>query len=96
VSTPSNNTPSSSQPPSSGGLPSLSLSASSTNIRSGQSVTLSWQSRNTTACIGAGGWGGSKPLSGNQTVRPSKTTYYVLGCSGSAGGISRVVQIVVD
>jgi hypothetical protein len=96
VSVSANNTPSSPPPPTSGGALSVSLSASDTRIRSGQSVTISWSSKNATACIGAGHWGGSKPLSGSQVVRPTKTSYYVLGCSGTAGGISRVVQVIVN
>jgi hypothetical protein len=80
---------------SSGGIPSLSLSTSTTSISSGGSATLSWSSQDTTACVGAGGWSGTKPLSGNQTVRPLQTTLYILGCSGPRGGVSRVVQVVV-
>jgi hypothetical protein len=73
----------------------LSLSASSTSIRSGGSATLSWSSENATACVALGGWSGTRPLSGNRTVRPSQTTFYILGCSGQRGGVSRVVQVVV-
>jgi hypothetical protein len=71
------------------------LSTSTTSISSGGSATLSWSSQDTTACVGAGGWSGTKPLSGNQTVRPLQTTLYILGCSGPRGGVSRVVQVVV-
>jgi hypothetical protein len=75
--------------------PSLNLTASSTRIRSGQSATLSWSSQDTTTCTGSGGWSGLKSVSGRQTVHPSQTTLYVLGCSGPRGGVSRVVQVVV-
>jgi hypothetical protein len=76
--------------------PSVELNASATRIRPGQSATLSWSSQNSTLCRASGGWSSQKSPSGSETVQPSETTLYVLGCAGPSGGASRVVRIVVD
>ena len=76
-----------------------SFTASSTSVRSGSLVTLSWSSTNADSCTGSGGlttsWDSSKPTSGTANVFPNRNTVYTLTCSNSAGRISRSVTVNV-
>ncbi len=84
----------------SGGQPppaSLTLSASDTLISSGSSVTLSWSASNANSCQASGGWSGSRPLSGSETVGPlTQETGFTLSCSGDGGGSVRQVTVRID
>jgi hypothetical protein len=72
-------------PGSSPPTPTVTLSASSTSIQSGGSVTLTWSSDANT-CMASGGWSGTKGLVGSQSVGPlTATTTYVLTCTTTAG-----------
>lgn len=76
--------------------PSLSLSASSTTVAAGQTVRLTWQSSNVSQCQASGGWTGSRPVSGSQTVGPiDSSAEFSLNCSGSGDGVSRRVVVSV-
>lgn len=93
VSSPPSSGTTTSPPKSSPGAPavavSLNFSASSTNITSGESTTLSWSTNtNATApvtCTASGGWSGSVGTSGSQSVSPNSTTTYSLSCANSVG-----------
>ena len=70
--------------------PTATISASSTAISLGQSVTLTWTSANATSCTAsanpsASDWSGSEPMSGSHPVIPASvgTITYTLGCSSS-------------
>lgn len=77
--------------------PSVSLSASNTLIASGSSVTLNWSSSNASDCTASGGWNGSRPLSGSETVGPLyQDTNFTLSCSGASGGSVRQVNVRID
>lgn len=76
---------------------SVSFSASSTLIASGSSVTLSWSASNANNCTASGGWSGSRPLSGSETVGPlTRETGFTLSCSGDGGGSVRQVTVRID
>lgn len=75
--------------------PTATLSANPTVVNSGGSTQLSWSSTNATSCTAAGGWSGSKPTSGNETIgNLAATTTFSLICSG-AGGASPAQNVTV-
>ncbi len=67
------------------GAPVLTAAASSLALNG--STLLTWSSVNATGCTATGGWSGSLPASGSQTVRPSTagSAVYSLTCQNSAG-----------
>ena len=76
--------------------PSLTFAASSSSVNTGDSVTLSWQSTNTTSCEASGSWSGSRSTSGQQTIGPlQQSQTFSLSCSGAGGGALRQVQVNV-
>jgi hypothetical protein len=77
--------------------PTVTLSATPNTVPKHGSSTLSWSSTNATACNAAGGWTGSKPLSGSSTLNNlivSRT--YALTCTGSGGSTYRSVKVTVQ
>lgn len=78
--------------------PSVNISASSTTITAGNSTTLSWSSGGTApiTCSASGGWSGTKPASGSQSISPTSTATYTLSCSNSAGNQSKSVTVTVN
>ncbi|MCF6263052.1 MAG: DUF5060 domain-containing protein [Xanthomonadales bacterium] len=77
--------------------PVVSLSASSTLVDSGDTITLSWNSINTNSCVASGGWSGSRGVSGSE-ISPAitTTTNFVLTCSGNAGSSIDTVTVSID
>ena len=75
--------------------PTVTLTASPTTITSGQSSLLSWSSTNATSCTASGGWTGSRATSGTQSVSPTSTTTYTLGCTGAGGTASQSADVTV-
>ena len=74
--------------------PTITFTASSTNINSGDLVVLTWNvtdSNNTTINQGIG----SVPNSSTETVYPTQTTTYTLSASGPGGTNSATVTITV-
>ncbi len=69
------------QPP----APTVTLAASPTTITQGQSSVLTWSSTNATTCSAAGGWSGTKNLSGSETINPFSTTAYTIVCQNQTG-----------
>jgi uncharacterized protein (TIGR03437 family) len=79
-----------STPAYSGPPPTISMSLSDPIIPAGGSATLTWSSTNVNSCTASGGWSGTQPTSGAQTISPGAPGYYTysLTCSGSAGNVS--------
>lgn len=75
--------------------PTLSFSASSSTIESGQNSTLSWIAANATSCSASNGWSGSRPVSGSEIVSPHATTTFELACTGAGGAVSASTTINV-
>lgn len=74
--------------------PTVSLQASSTQVSSGDQVTLSWSSTNATQCTASGAWSGTKPTSGMATVGPlAAASLFMLSCSGSGGSTQSSVNV---
>jgi hypothetical protein len=69
-------------------LPTLSITASPTNLTVGESSTLTWSSTNATSCTATGAWTGTKATSGSAstgTITAAGSNSYSLTCSSSAG-----------
>lgn len=72
----------------------MSLSASSTQISSGSTVTLTWSASNASSCTASGGWNGSRALNGSEAVGPLyQDTGFTLSCSGPGGGGVRQLDV---
>ncbi|MEL6949404.1 MAG: hypothetical protein AAGM16_04665 [Pseudomonadota bacterium] len=77
--------------------PTLSFSASSLQVQSGESVTLTWSSQNTTACSASGGWTGDKALDGSETIsNMTQDAQLTLSCQGDGGAVSQTRSVFVD
>jgi len=76
--------------------PTVSLSAGSTTVTSGQPANLTWSSLNATSCTASGAWTGTKPIAGSFTT-PALTvsSTYSLNCTGAGGSASASVTIAV-
>jgi hypothetical protein len=65
--------------------PSVTLSASPTTVDAGQSVTLSWTSKNASSCTASGSWSDSLGTSGTSVQHPTATSTYGITCGTFAG-----------
>jgi parallel beta-helix repeat protein len=80
------------------GQPTVTLTASPTTVNSGQSVTLTWTSTNSSNCFASGDWSGSKSTAGgNESVGPLATnSTFDLECSGPAGFANAQASVTVS
>ncbi|MDY0301914.1 MAG: OmpA family protein [Trichlorobacter sp.] len=81
-------------PPPPAPTPSANLSAAPGTVEAGQSVTLSWNSENTTGCDIQPGIGPVAPK-GSQTVAPAADTSYTLVCQGEGGKANSSAAVTV-
>ena len=78
------------------GLPTVSLSASPSNLPSNGTTTLSWNTTNTTDCTASGDWSGDKATSGSQTMSALiSNSSFSLTCSGAGGSATESVNVTV-
>lgn len=75
--------------------PTLTFSADPSSLIAGSSTTLSWASTDATDCTASLGWGGTKTLSGTETLTPATTTTYKLTCTGASGSTNKSVTVDV-
>ncbi len=75
--------------------PTLTFTATPSQIISGQSTFLAWQSQNAAGCTASGGWTGKKAKAGAQAVKPTKITTYSFTCSGAGGTVTKSVTVNV-
>ena len=72
--------------------PTISVTVSPASVALGQSATLTWSSSTGSTCTASGGWSGTEPVSGSETVTPTAvgTVMYTLTCDGGGayGGSS--------
>lgn len=74
----------------------VSLTADPDQVVANASSTLNWTSANASSCTAAGGWSGSKALSGSYvTGGLTQTTSYRLTCSGPSGSALAMVTVEV-
>ena len=63
----------------------VSISSNPGSVDSGQSATLTWSTVPATTCTAGGGWFGSRPSSGSQTIGPLiQSTTFSLTCAATA------------
>jgi len=75
---------------------SVSVTANPNQVPVNGTSTLDWTSENATSCIAAGGWSGSKPLSGSfGTGTLNRNTSYQITCSGPGGSAVSMVTVEV-
>jgi hypothetical protein len=84
-------------------LPTVTLSAAPSSITVGKSVTLTWDSSNTAACVGGGGqsndgWAGTKSASGTAIVTPNAagTITYTMDCSAGPKSVQATSQVIAS
>ncbi|RMF98926.1 MAG: hypothetical protein D6727_01600 [Gammaproteobacteria bacterium] len=77
-------------------LPVVDLAAADSSVAAGGTTQLSWSSSDATSCSAAGGWSGSKPTNGSETVGPlSQDTTFILNCSNADGSTQTAVTVQV-
>ena len=82
------------QTPSTGGTPTVTITASPASIPQGGSSTLTWSSTNATSCALSGGYSATVGTSGTQVVTPGvSNTSYTITCTGTGGSASQTVFI---
>src|SRR5262249_13936474 len=76
--------------------PTVTLTASPTNVASGGTSLLSWTSTGAVGCAASGGWNGTKAANGSETVGPIQaSTDYQLTCLGEGGNAGAMVSVTV-
>lgn len=78
--------------------PTITLTASPTNVTYGGYTSLTWSSTNTTSCAASGGWTGNKSSSGSQPILTPLTadTTFNLSCTGPGGTSNASVTVTVN
>ncbi|GFE84233.1 hypothetical protein GCM10011487_62330 [Steroidobacter agaridevorans] len=77
--------------------PVVTLAASPTSVTSGQTTTLTWSATGATSCSAAGGWSGSKALTGPETsVALTANTTFEIECVGPGGRDDASVTVTVN
>ncbi len=75
----------------------VNLTSNKTNVASGESAVLSWNSNNAQYCTASNGWSGNKSVSGSELVyNIYDTTTYTLICYGNNGSASSAVTIFAN
>ena len=84
-----------STPPPVQSSPTVTLTASATEIEIGNSLTLEWSSTNASSCSASGSWSGSRATSGSAayTSETAGNFTFYLSCSGSGGNTSQSVSV---
>ncbi|HEY4525784.1 MAG TPA: hypothetical protein VJL32_01655, partial [Candidatus Paceibacterota bacterium] len=77
-------------------LPTVNLTASPTNVNSGQQSNLYWNSQNATTCYAYNGWSGNQNLNGSSVVYPTFTTTYTLTCTNQYGQATDTETVTVN
>jgi outer membrane protein assembly factor BamB len=77
--------------------PTLSLTAFPPTVTLGKPVTLRWQGQYASGCVASGGWTGTLPASGFQTLTlgAQGTTNFHLVCSNSAASAQQDASVTV-
>jgi hypothetical protein len=76
-------------------IPTVTLNAAPLTFRSGETVTLSWESESAASCLINNNIG-DVPLSGSMTVRPAGTTTYTITATGVNGTAEASATVALD
>jgi hypothetical protein len=81
---------------SSAARPTVNLQASPAQVSAGQKVTLQWTASYAQSCSASGGWKGTQPTSGVQSmISPQTNTSYTLTCTGQGGSTAQSASVTV-
>ncbi|MGB5676950.1 MAG: hypothetical protein WBN36_03950 [Gammaproteobacteria bacterium] len=72
--------------------PTVSLTSSPTRLSRGGTITLSWSSTDASTCTASGGWSGSKPVNGSESLVINDPATYTLTCTGTGGSAIQSVS----
>ena len=76
--------------------PQVRLTASKTEVTSGETISLEWSTRFATACVASGAWAGARALAGQETVGPiTSRSLFTLICEGRSGGYKAETLVTV-
>jgi len=76
--------------------PTVTLSASPTSVSSGGSSTLTWSSKDATACVAGGAWSGAKSTSGSASTGVLTTnSSFTLTCTGGGGSSTASANVTM-
>jgi len=75
----------------------LSLSVNKTFVRTGETLTVTWDSTNSSGCTASGNWSGAKAKSGSETFEVSNAGKhsYTLECSGTGTSAKQSQAVIV-
>lgn len=76
--------------------PTINLTTSTPSVPLGSTASLSWSTTNASSCTASGGWSGSRPTSGTESI-PNLTvrTTFVLECTNAGVTASATITIEV-
>lgn len=77
--------------------PTLTLSTDKTFVRTGETLTVTWNSTNANSCLASGSWSGNKAKSGSETfeVKSAGINQYTLECTGSNSTVKQTSNVTV-
>ncbi len=76
--------------------PTISLLVNPTSIDYNASATISWQTKDASACVASGAWSGAKATAGSELLGPlSVDSSFSLSCTGPGGKRTRTVSVDV-
>ena len=75
--------------------PTVTLTASASDIETGESVSLQWSSVHAETCTGSGDWSGAKSLGGTEDITLSETGSHTfeLTCTNDVGSVAAEVSV---
>lgn len=77
--------------------PTLTITADPAVVPAGGSTTLTWASIDTTSCTAHGGWVGTRPTSGFETITNfQENTTFGLTCTGPGGTVTSGVDVALS
>ncbi len=77
-------------------LPQIDIKSIPSRIDKGESSIIVWKVTNADSCTASGEWSGRKSLVGTKSVRPKKTSQYVLTCFNENGSNSNFAVVGVE
>lgn len=69
-------------------LPTINLSASSSQIKNGENITITWSTTGASHCSGYDSWSGYRGTSGSYITKPEFSAKYTLKCWNADGGLA--------
>ncbi|HKE45955.1 MAG TPA: hypothetical protein VKB41_15590, partial [Steroidobacteraceae bacterium] len=78
-------------------MPTVTLTANPTRVRSGSTTTLTWSSTDATTCTASGDWSGTKATSGTETSAAlTAGSTFKLSCQGPGGSTEQQASVTIS